>query len=71
MASAVGATVAGGTGASTGAISCGSMIDVWEGQNEAVSWFFSGWFSLANFDKIDSSSASDKCAENELHDKYN
>ena len=69
MASAVGAAVAGSAGAGTGGISRRLMIDVWEGQKEAGSWFFSDGYRWLFSVKIDLSSARDRCAEDELHEK--
>ena len=69
MDGAVGAAVAGGAGASTGAISHWSMLDGWEENNETGSWFFldgSRWPILI---KIYSSSACHQCAEDELQKK--
>ena len=51
MAGAVGAAVAGGDGASTGDISRGPMLDVWEVQNEGGSWIYFRWLLLDDFDK--------------------
>ena len=61
MAGVVGAAVAGSAGASTststGAIYRGSMLDVWEGENEADSWIFSDAYRWLISVNIDPSSA--------------
>ena len=66
---AIGAAVTGGANASTGAISCGLMFDVWEGKNEAGSWFFLDGSHCTIPIKIDLSSERDQCADDELHEK--
>ena len=69
MAGAVGAVVDRGADASTGAISCELMLDVWEGQNEAGIWFFLGGYRWPILIKIYLFSARYRWAEDDLHEK--
>ena len=67
MAGAIDAAVAGGAGASTGSIYRGSMLDIWEGKNEAGSWIFLDGYCWLISINIESYYARDWCAEDKLY----